>query len=142
MNVFNPPGALSKRMYCSSEQIATTISHGIGFVAGLIGAPILLLAAHGTGSRGFFLGTIVFVAAMLALYLASMLYHAWPETRTKYALQVFDHSAIFVFIAGTYTAIRAWSPSRHLGVDHPRSCLGRCGFRRHYKGGARHFAPP
>jgi hemolysin III len=103
MNVSNPPGALSKRMYCSSEEIATTISHGIGFVAGLIGAPILLLAAHGTGSRGFFLGTIVFVTAMLALYLASMLYHAWPETRTKYALQVFDHSAIFVFIAGTYT---------------------------------------
>jgi hemolysin III len=103
MNVFNPPGALPKRMYSSSEELATTISHGIGFIAGLIGAPILLFAAHGTGSGGFFFGTIVFVAAMLALYLASMLYHAWPETRTKYTLQVFDHSAIFVLIAGTYT---------------------------------------
>jgi hemolysin III len=103
MNVLNPPGALSKRQHSSLEEIATTISHGIGFIAGLVGTPILLLAAHGTGNRGFFLGTIVFVAAMLALYLASMLYHAWPETRTKYALQVFDHSAIFVFIAGTYT---------------------------------------
>jgi hemolysin III len=103
MNVFNLPGALPKRMYSSSEELATTISHGIGFIAGLIGAPILLLAAHGTGSGGFFFGTIVFVAAMLALYLASMLYHAWPETRTKYTLQVFDHSAIFVLVAGTYT---------------------------------------
>jgi len=103
MNVINLPSALSKRQHSSGEEIATTISHGIGFIAGLVGAPILLLAVHGTGSRGFFLGTIVFVAAMLALYLASMLYHAWPETRTKYALQVLDHTAIFVLIAGTYT---------------------------------------
>jgi hemolysin III len=103
MNVFNPPRVLSKRMRSSSEELATIISHGIGFIAGLIGAPILLLAAHRTGSGGFFLGTIVFVAAILALYLASTLYHAWPDTRTKYALQVFDHSAIFVLIAGTYT---------------------------------------
>jgi len=103
MNVFNPPGALSKRMHFPSEELANTISHGIGLIAALIGAPILLLAAHHTGSTGFFVGTIVFVAAMLALYLASMLYHAWPETRTKCALRLFDHSAIFFLIAGTYT---------------------------------------
>jgi hemolysin III len=103
MNVFNPPVALPKRMYSSSEELANTISHGIGLIAALIGTPILLLAAHGTGSTGFFVGTIVFVAAMLAVYLASMLYHAWPETRTKYALRLFDHSAIFFLIAGTYT---------------------------------------
>lgn len=103
MNVFNPHGALSKRMHSSSEELANTISHGIGLIAALIGTPILLLAAHGTGSTGFFVGTIVFVAAMLAVYLASMLYHAWPETRTKYALRLFDHSAIFFLIAGTYT---------------------------------------
>ncbi len=84
MNVFNPSRALSKRMHSSSEELANTISHGIG-------------------SGGFFVGTIIFIAAMLTLYLASMLYHAWPETRTKYALQLFDHSAIFFLIAGTYT---------------------------------------
>jgi hemolysin III len=79
------------------------ISHGIGLIAGTIGAPILLLAALHTGSGGFFVGTIVFLATMLSLYLASMLYHAWPDTRTKYVLQIIDHSAIFFFIAGTYT---------------------------------------
>jgi hemolysin III len=103
MNVFSPATVLSKRMYSSGEELATMISHGIGFVAGLAAAPILLLAAYDTGTGGFFLGTIVFVVAMLALYLASTLYHAWPATRTKYALQVLDHSAIFVLIAGTYT---------------------------------------
>jgi hemolysin III len=79
------------------------MSHGIGLIAAIIGAPILLVTARDAGSDGFFVGTIVFIVAMLTLYLASMLYHAWPETRTKYALQVFDHSAIFFLIAGTYT---------------------------------------
>jgi hemolysin III len=103
MNVVNPPRALSKRVHSSSEELANVLSHGIGLIAALVGAPILVLAVRGTGSGGFFLGTIVFITATLALYLASMLYHAWPETRTKYTLQIIDHSAIFVLIAGTYT---------------------------------------
>src|SRR6202011_3604810 len=77
--------------------------HGIGLVAALIGAPVLLLAALQRGSAGFFIGTIVFVVTMLLLYLGSTLYHAWPQTRGKSFLQVFDHSAIFLLIAGTYT---------------------------------------
>ena len=141
MNVFNPRRALSKRMHSSSEELANIISHGIGLIAALIGAPILLLAARETGSGGFFVGTIIFVAAMLTLYLASMLYHAWPETRTKYALQLFDHSAIFFLNRGHLHAIRPWSASRHLGVDDPRSGLGSCGFRRNCKGDARDVAP-
>jgi hemolysin III len=40
---------------------------------------------------------------MLVLYLGSMLYHAWPQTPAKSILQVLDHSAIFLLIAGTYT---------------------------------------
>jgi hemolysin III len=103
MNVFNPPNASSKRMHSSTEELANMISHGFGFLAALIGAPILLLAAYRTGSSSFFVGMIVFVIAILALYLASTLYHAWPETRTKYALRAFDHCAIFFLIAGTYT---------------------------------------
>jgi len=103
MNALKPSRALSKRMHSSSEELANIISHGIGLIAALIGAPILLFAARDTGSRGFFIGTIVFVATMLALYLSSTLYHVWPETRTKYALQLFDHCAIFFLIAGTYT---------------------------------------
>ena len=103
MNVFSPPGASSKRTHSSSEELANTISHGIGLIAALAAAPILLFAAYGTGSTGFFVGTIVFVAAMLAVYLSSMLYHAWPETHTKCVLRLLDHSAIFFLIAGTYT---------------------------------------
>jgi hemolysin III len=89
----------------AGEELANSISHGIGFVAALIGTPILLLAAFQHGGTGFFLGTIVFTSTMVLLYLGSTLYHAWPPTRGKSVLQVFDHSAIFLLIAGTYTPI-------------------------------------
>src|SRR5207247_9495152 len=98
MNVFNPRRALSKRMHSSSEELANIISHGIGLIAALIGAPILLFAARETGSGGFFVGTIIFAAAMLTLYLASMLYRAWRETRTVYALLLFEYYATSSFI--------------------------------------------
>src|SRR5215469_10860193 len=103
MNAFNLPGAFSKRMQSSREDLANMISHGIGLIAALIGAPILFFAARNTDTSDFFVGTIVFIATMLALYLASTLYHAWPETRKKYILQVLDHCVVFLLIAGTYT---------------------------------------
>src|SRR5262249_30319838 len=105
MSALNESYALSKPRNPSNEELANTISHGIGLVAGLVGLPILLLAARQTGSGGFFVGTIIFSTTMLMSYLASILYHAWPQTRAKYALQVIDHCAIFFLIAGTYTPL-------------------------------------
>jgi hemolysin III len=103
MNVLSEPRASPKRMQSVGEELANSVSHGIGFVAALIGAPILLLAAFNRGSGGFFIGTVIFTLTTLALYLGSTLYHAWPQTRGKYVLRVLDHSAIFLLIAGTYT---------------------------------------
>ncbi len=85
------------------EELANSISHGLGLVAGLIGAPVLMLAAWRNGDRFFFAGTAVFAAAMLLVYLGSTLYHAWPRGTIKSVFQVIDHSAIFLLIAGTYT---------------------------------------
>jgi hemolysin III len=103
MNVVHELRTLPKRRQSLGEELANSVSHGIGLVGALIGAPILLLTALDTGDGGFFIGTIVFTATMLLLYLGSMLYHAWPQTRGKSVLQVLDHSAIFLLIAGTYT---------------------------------------
>ena len=103
MNVVDELQTLPKWTQSAGEELANAISHGIGLVAALIGAPILLLAAFERGSAGFFIGTIVFAVTMLLLYLGSTVYHAWPQTRGKSFLQVFDHSAIFLLIAGTYT---------------------------------------
>lgn len=93
----------SPRVASAGEELANAISHGIGFVASLIGAPILLLAAAERNSSGFFIGTIVFTTTMSILYFSSTLYHAWPGPRGKSLWRVIDHSAIFLLIAGTYT---------------------------------------
>jgi hemolysin III len=93
---------LPKWTQSANEELANSISHGFGLIAALIGSPFLLLTAFNRGG-GFFIGTIIFTATMLGLYLGSMLYHAWPQTRGKSFLQLLDHSAIFLLIAGTYT---------------------------------------
>jgi hemolysin III len=103
MNAVDELLALPKWTQSPGEELANSISHGIGFLAALIGTPILLFAAFNRGSPGFLIGVIVFTVTMLLLYLGSMLYHAWPQTRGKSLLQLLDHSAIFWLIAGTYT---------------------------------------
>jgi hemolysin III len=87
------------------EEVANSISHGVGLLAALIGAPVLMLAAWRGGDRLFFIGAVVFAAAMLLVYLGSTLYHAWPRSAVKSVLQRIDHSAIFLLIAGTYTPL-------------------------------------
>ncbi|HEX3421540.1 MAG TPA: hemolysin III family protein [Candidatus Udaeobacter sp.] len=103
MNAIDEP--LPSRNWTQSvgEEVANGLSHGIGLVGAIIGTPILLLAAFHHGSIPFFIGTIIFTMTMLLVYLASTLYHCWPRTETKSVLQVLDHSAIFLLIAGTYT---------------------------------------
>jgi len=103
MNGVDEALALPKWTESTGEELANTISHGLGLVGAMIGAPILLLAAFHHASTSFLIGTIVFTVTMLVLYLGSMLYHAWPQTPAKSILQVLDHSAIFLLIAGTYT---------------------------------------
>ena len=87
----------------AGEEVANGISHGIGLVGAIISTPILLLTAFHHGNIPFFIGTIIFTSTMLLVYLASTLYHVWPQTDTKSLLQVIDHAAIFLLIAGTFT---------------------------------------
>ena len=85
------------------EELANTISHAAGFIAALIGTPILLMAAWHKTNTVFFVGALIYVATILLLYFGSTLYHLWPQTRAKHILQVIDHGAIYLLIAGTYT---------------------------------------
>ncbi len=84
------------------EEIANSVSHGVGFLAVLAVTPFLVLGAipHGAAS---IVGVSIFAATMAVLYLASTLYHAFPHSRAKRVLRVIDHGAIFLLIAGTYT---------------------------------------
>ena len=108
------PLALSAWTQSRGEELANSISHAVGLVGAIIGTPILLQAAFRHANIFFLVGTAVFTATMLLVYFGSMLYHAWPRTRVKSFLQVLDHSAIFLLIAGTYTPF-ALGPLRDAG---------------------------
>lgn len=84
------------------EEIANSVSHGLGFLAALAATPFLILAAVPDGA-GPVVGVSIFAATMTLLYLASTLYHALSHPRAKRVLRILDHGAIFLLIAGTYT---------------------------------------
>jgi len=85
------------------EEIANSISHGIGFLAALAATPVLLVVAVQHDRAAAVVGASIFAATVLLLYLASTLYHALPKSRAKRVFQALDHGAIFLLIAGTYT---------------------------------------
>lgn len=93
----------SGRHQSFGEEIANSISHGVGMLASLAAAPVLIVAAVQRGEAAGIVGASVFAATMVMLYLTSTLYHALPRSRTKQVFQVLDHGAIFLLIAGTYT---------------------------------------
>jgi hemolysin III len=89
--------------YDRAELIADGIVHGIGVFCGLIAATVLvvLTAVYATG---FDVAVVsVYVAGLLAMLVLSATYNLWPISRAKWVLRRFDHSAIYVLIAATYT---------------------------------------
>ncbi len=91
-----------KRDQTLGEEIANSISHGVGFLAAVAVTPVLIVKALPAGAASI-VGASIFGATMMVLYLASTLYHAFPQSRTKRVFKIFDHGAIFLLIAGTYT---------------------------------------
>ena len=92
-----------ERVQSLGEEIANSVSHGVGLLAALVAAPVLVLDAIQCGGAATVLGAGVFATTMVLLYLASTLYHALPQNRAKRVFRVLDHGAIFLLIAGTYT---------------------------------------
>jgi hemolysin III len=93
------------RTQSRGEEIANSVSHGVGLLVALAATPGLVLSAVRHGGAARIAGASVFVAAMVLLYLTSTFYHALPRNRAKRVFQVLDHAAIFLMIAGTYTPI-------------------------------------
>ena len=85
------------------EELANSVSHGVGLLGAIAATPVLLLSAVRHGDAARIAGAGVFAGAMVLLYLTSTLYHALPGNRAKGVFQVLDHAAIFLMIAGTYT---------------------------------------
>lgn len=92
-----------RRFRLPDEEVANSISHGLGLIAAIAAVPILVLSAARDGSTSYVFGVGVFAVSVVLLYLASTLYHALTHDRAKEVFRLLDHSAIFLLIAGTYT---------------------------------------
>ena len=85
------------------EEVANCISHGIAALVAIVLGPAFVFVVGHQGDALRTLGTGIFVAAAVSLYLTSTLYHAVPDGRAKRVFQILDHCTIYVMIAGTYT---------------------------------------
>lgn len=87
----------------SLEEIANAITHGIGLLLSIAGFVVLLVLATLRGTAWHIVACSIYGATLICLYAASTLYHAVISPRVKRALRIFDHSAIYLLIAGSYT---------------------------------------
>jgi hemolysin III len=89
--------------YDRAELIADGIVHGIGVFGGLVAATVLVVLAAVYATPVEIAAVSVYVAGLLAMLVMSATYNLWPVSRAKWVLRRFDHSAIYVLIAATYT---------------------------------------
>ena len=85
------------------EELANTITHGIGVGFSIIGLILLVVRARLYGDAWQVVSFSIYGASLFLLYLASTLYHGFRSPRVKELLRIIDHSAIYLLIAGTYT---------------------------------------
>ena len=101
----HPGAGVTRWNYDRAELIADGVVHGIGVFCGLVAATVLvvLAAVYATAYEVF--GVSVYVAGLLAMLVLSATYNLWPVSRAKWVLRRFDHSAIYLLIAATYTPV-------------------------------------
>ena len=89
--------------YSVGEEIAHTITHGIGALLSVAGLAVLVSFASLNGYAWHIVSSSIYGATLIILYSASSLYHGISHPKAKALLQQFDHAAIYLLIAGTYT---------------------------------------
>jgi hemolysin III len=89
--------------YDRAELIADGIIHAVGIIFGLIAATALVVLTAVYASALDIVGVSIYVVGLLTMLVLSATYNLWPVSRAKWVLRRFDHSAIYVLIAATYT---------------------------------------
>jgi hemolysin III len=89
--------------YSLGEEIANSITHGVGAALSIAGLVILVVYAATQGDAWHIVSFTIYGSSLILLYLASTLYHSFPHPKVKYVFRIIDHSSIFILIAGTYT---------------------------------------
>ncbi len=93
------------RVRSFGEEIANSVSHGVGLVAAVVGVPFLIAAAVDGGEAAAIVGVSIFGLTLVMVFLTSTLYHAMTHPAAKPVLRIIDHVAIYLLIAGTYTPL-------------------------------------
>lgn len=96
---------MTTHTYSKQEEIAHAITHGFGVLLSIAGLVLLIVYASLNGSVWQIVSVAIFGVTMLLMYLTSTIVHSLPEGKGKDLFQIFDHSSIYLFIAGTYTPI-------------------------------------
>ncbi|MCA0986708.1 PAQR family membrane homeostasis protein TrhA [Guptibacillus algicola] len=94
---------MTTHTFTVGEERANYITHGVGALISLAALVILIVFASLQGTAWHIISFTLFGATMLLLYTASTLVHSFPPGRAKDFFEFLDHSAIYFFIAGTYT---------------------------------------
>ena len=95
----------NKHMHSRREEIANSITHGLGFLLSIFGLFALLYYNNTENDIWRTVGFSIYGSSLILLYLSSTLYHSSRDSKLKKIFKRFDHSAIFLLIAGTYTPI-------------------------------------
>lgn len=89
--------------YTKGEEIANSVTHGIGLLLAIAGLAVLTAFSMRHSDTWHMVSCVVFATTMILQYTFSTLYHSIQLPRTKSIMRILDHSAIFLLIAGTYT---------------------------------------
>ena len=93
----------TKKRYTIGEEIFNSVTHGVGVLIAI--AFMVLLIIKSQGNPPLIIANIIYGVSLMLTFLFSTLYHAITNTKAKKVLTYFDHSAIFICIAGTFTPI-------------------------------------
>jgi hemolysin III len=94
---------MGSRALSHGEEIANSLTHGAGLLLSIVSFPVLIFAMVPKRDPLMVIAVSVFAASLVALYGASTIYHALPQSETKLFFRKVDHVAIYLLIAGTYT---------------------------------------
>jgi hemolysin III len=92
-------------VFSKKEELANATIHGVGAVLSIVAIILLVKYSSLEGTALHVVSFLIYGVTMLLLYLSSTLVHSFPEGKTKDLFEIFDHSAIYLFIAGSYTPL-------------------------------------
>lgn len=93
----------STHTFSKGEEIANSITHGIGSLLSIAALVLLIVYSALYGNAWHVVSFSIFGATMLLLYVSSTLLHSFPEGKAKDLFEIMDHSSIYFFIAGSFT---------------------------------------